>query len=195
MDIERFLEVGATEFAKSSSPAARRTVEMMQNLSLGGTGCESESQPISSEDGCCAVPDVIEALLAETPKTPFLDLLSTVYRDLHWYLSKKSHSPYCRIIGPTGQLHHVDKIAVGIFLLGAQFDYPNHQHRADEIYIVLAGTGEWSLDREPFEQKVPGDIIAVPSMTVHALRTTAKPVLILWSWTGDDISYDGYRFC
>lgn len=192
MDIERFLEFGAIEFARSNSPAARRTVEVMH--SLKGKGCGSESQPISSEEGSCAVPDVIETLLAETPKTPILDLLSTVYRDLHWHLSKKSHSPYSQIIGPNGQVHH-DEIVIGIFLLGAHCDYPNHQHRADEIYIVLAGTGEWSLNRGPYEPKVPGDIIAVPSMTVHALRTTAKPVLILWSWTGDDISYNGYRFC
>jgi mannose-6-phosphate isomerase-like protein (cupin superfamily) len=82
---------------------------------------------------------------------------------------------------------------MGLFLLPPQHLYPNHLHGADEVYVVLAGSGEWSLAGQAFVQKVTSDIIEVPSMTDHALRTATAPLLMLWSWTGD-ISYDRYQF-
>lgn len=78
-------------------------------------------------------------------------------------------------------------------MLPPHYRYANHVHGADEIYIVVAGNGDWSLDRKAFAAKGPGDRIEIPSMTVHALRTGNDPVLALWSWSGD-ISLGSYHF-
>lgn len=47
--------------------------------------------------------------------------------------------------------------------------------------------------RVPTPGEPPGEVIEVPSMTPHALRTGARALLMLWSWTGD-ITFDRYRF-
>jgi quercetin dioxygenase-like cupin family protein len=99
---------------------------------------------------------------------------------------------YCQVLGPGAILPH-NEIRCGLFFLPAGSNYPNHVHGADEIYIVVAGSGEWSLQCGQCEQKETGDIIEVPSMTVHALLTRKRSALMLWSWTGD-ITLDRYRF-
>ena len=139
-------------------------------------------------------PEHIAHMTVVQPHSPCLSIVQEIYRGLDWYQSAKSHSPYTQIVGPSCSIARED-FRLGLLLLPENIVYPNHQHSPDEVYIVLAGSGEWSLNRGTFENKTVGNIIDIPSMTIHAMRTSATPALMLWSWTGDDISPDSYRFC
>jgi len=95
----------------------------------------------------------------------------------------KGHA-YCMIAGNGGFLPS-DRFMLGLFLIAPGVFYPNHAHAADEVYYVLGGRAEWQIAGGAFEAEGPGGLVAMPSMTPHALRTGADPVLILWAWYGD----------
>ena len=70
-------------------------------------------------------------------------------------------------------------------LQGPDVYYPDHAHKAVEIYYVIAGQGEWQKDSGDFVAYGPGSLIEMPSFTPHALSTGVTPVLILYAWIGD----------
>ena len=192
LSLKRFLAAASDEFAAGTSPATRRTAQILR--SSGITIADTPRAPIHGNDAACSPPDEINMLLGREPQSACLTAAASVYRELDWYESTKSHTPYAEIIGPTSLIRSLE-LRFGLFLLYSDIVYPDHQHAADEVYIVLAGTGEWSLNREPYQDKIAGAIIDIPSLTVHAMRTAQESTLMLFSWTGVDISFETYQFC
>jgi len=190
--LEKLLAAACDEFAAGRSPAARRTVQNLRSTPINIA--DIPHIPIHDNDEICSPPEAISRLIDDRPQSSCLAAVARVYRDLAWFESSKSHTPYAEIIGPTSLIQNPE-FRFGLFLLYPDIAYPDHQHAADEIYIVLAGTGEWSLGRGPYRVRRSGTIIDIPSMTVHAMRTAQEPTLMLFSWTGKDISFDSYRFC
>ena len=145
-------------------PAAQQAFELL--TTVDAETMRARARALTVDELAEPVPEEMHPLLQASPPTPCLDAIRAIYRSLVWYRSAMLH---------------------------AASDYPDHVHGADEVYIVLTGSAEWSLNGRAYETKVAGDIIEVPSMTVHALRTFSDPALTLWSWTGD-ITMDRYRF-
>ncbi len=190
--LEQLLGAACDEFALGRSPATQRTVQNLRSTPINIA--DTPRTPIHDNDAACSPPDAIRRLVDDDPQSPCLAAVANVYRDLEWFESSKSHTPYAEIIGPTSLIRNLE-FRFGLFLLYPDITYSDHQHAADEVYFVLAGTGEWSLGRGPYRTRRPGAIIDIPSMTVHAMRTAQEPTLMLFSWTGKDISFDSYRFC
>ena len=190
--LEQLLGAACDEFALGRSPATQRTVQNLRSTPINIA--DIPHIPIHDNDEICSPPEAISRLIDDRPQSSCLAAVARVYRDLAWFESSKSHTPYAEIIGPTSLIQNPE-FRFGLFLLYPDIAYPDHQHAADEIYIVLAGTGEWSLGRGPYRVRRSGTIIDIPSMTVHAMRTAREPTLMLFSWTGPDISFDSYRFC
>ena len=190
--LEQLLGAACDEFALGRSPATQRTVQNLRSTPINIA--DTPRTPIHDNDAACSPPDAIRRLVDDDPQSPCLAAVANVYRDLEWFESSKSHTPYAEIIGPTSLIRNLE-FRFGLFLLYPDITYSDHQHAADEVYFVLAGTGEWSLGRGPYRTRRPGAIIDIPSMTVHAMRTAREPTLMLFSWTGPDISFDSYRFC
>ena len=190
--LEQLLGAACDEFALGRSPATQRTVQNLRSTPINIA--DTPRTPIHDNDAACSPPDAIRRLVDDDPQSPCLAAVANVYRDLEWFESSKSHTPYAEIIGPTSLIRNLE-CRFGLFLLYPDITYSDHQHAADEVYFVLAGTGEWSLSRGPYRTRRPGAIIDIPSMTVHAMRTAQEPTLMLFSWTGKDISFDSYRFC
>ena len=195
---QRLLGECVAEFSRGSSVAAQRTARLLGTIDLPVTNdapvLTSTGQTIWDHEMGISPPDYIAHMTVVQSHSPCLSIVQEIYRGLDWYQSAKSNSPYTQIVGPSSLIDRED-FRLGLFLLPENIVYPNHQHSPDEVYIVLAGSGEWSLNRGTFENKTVGNIIDIPSMTIHAMRTSATPALMLWSWTGDDISSDSYRFC
>ena len=195
---QRLLGECVAEFSRGSSVAAQRTARLLGTIDLPVTNDApvptSTGQTIWDHEMGISPPEYIAHMTVVQPHSPCLSIVQEIYRGLDWYQSAKSHSPYTQIVGPSCLIDRED-FRLGLFLLPENIVYPNHQHSPDEVYIVLAGSGEWSLNRGTFDNKTAGNIIDIPSMTIHAMRTSATPALMLWSWTGDDISPDSYRFC
>ena len=195
---QRLLGECVAEFSRGSSVAAQRTARLLGTIDLPVTNDApvpaSTGQTIWDHEMSISPPEYIAHMTVVQSHSPCLSIVQEIYRGLDWYQSAKSNSPYTQIVGPSSLIDRED-FRLGLFLLPENIVYPNHQHSPDEVYIVLAGSGEWSLNRGTFENKTVGNIIDIPSMTIHAMRTSATPALMLWSWTGDDISPDSYRFC
>lgn len=78
-------------------------------------------------------------------------------------------------------------LACGFLVLGPQVEYPDHSHDAEEIYVVLAGEGEFTKGQEGWVSKKSGDIIHHTSGLPHSVRTGKHAVLILYLWRGGDL--------
>ena len=195
---QRLLGECVAEFSRGSSVAAQRTARLLGTIDLPVTNDApvptSTGQTIWDHEMGISPPEYIAHMTVVQSHSPCLSIVQEIYRELDWYQSAKSNSPYTQIVGPSCRIARED-FRLGLFLLSENIVYPNHQHSPDEVYIVLAGSGEWSLNRGTFDNKTAGNIIDIPSMTIHAMRTSTTPALMLWSWTGDDISPDSYRFC
>jgi mannose-6-phosphate isomerase-like protein (cupin superfamily) len=86
-------------------------------------------------------------------------------------------------------------MAVGISGLPAGVSTPTHAHDAEELAIVMSGTGTIEIAKEPVAVG-PGDVVITPSQAPH--RTSASPgtpLLVLWvyappgselRWLADD---------
>ena len=195
---QRLIGECVAEFSRGSSVAAQRTARLLGTIDLPVTNDAlvptSTGQTIWDDEMGISPPDYIAYMTVVQSHSPCLSIVQEIYRGLNWYQSAKSNSPYTQIVGPSCRIARED-FRLGLLLLPENIVYPNHQHSPDEVYIVLAGSGEWSLNRGTFDNKTAGNIIDIPSMTIHAMRTSTTPALMLWSWTGDDISPDSYRFC
>ena len=195
---QRLIGECVAEFSRGSSVAAQRTARLLGTIDLPVTDDApvptSTGQTIWDHEMGISPPEYIAHMTVVQSHSPCLSIVQEIYRGLDWYQSAKSNSPYTQIVGPSCRSARED-FRLGLLLLPENIVYPNHQHSPDEVYIVLAGSGEWSLNRGTFDNKTAGNIIDIPSMTIHAMRTSTTPALMLWSWTGDDISPDSYRFC
>ena len=190
--VDTLLTAIRLEFARGTSAACRRTAHLLHSIDT--TISIEPIQPMSSHDTPCCLPDSILELLQTVSPVPTVTGIAALTQDLQWHESARSHTPYSQLIGPTGLIKH-QSFRVGLFALIPDIDYADHAHPADEVYIVLAGSGSWSLDGGPFQVKRAGDIIEIPSMMTHAMRTGTTPALTVYSWSGDDVSLDHYRFC
>ena len=190
--VDTLLTTITVEFARGTSAACRRTAHLLHSIDT--TISIEPIQPMSSHDTPCCLPDSILELLQTVSSVPTVTGIAALTQDLQWHESARSHTPYSQLIGPTGLIKH-QSFRVGLFALIPDIDYADHAHPADEVYIVLAGSGSWSLDGGPYQVKRAGDIIEIPSMMTHAMRTGTTPALTVYSWSGDDVSLDHYRFC
>jgi mannose-6-phosphate isomerase-like protein (cupin superfamily) len=80
-----------------------------------------------------------------------------------------------------------DRIRAGIAIWGAHLDYPQHQHQAEEVYIVLAGSAEFSFDGNTTQTRRAGDVIFVESNRRHGFHTTDESLVILYLWQAGDL--------
>ncbi len=67
----------------------------------------------------------------------------------------------------------------------AGYHYPSHRHPAEELYLVLAGEGEFAAEDRPARRLGPGGTAFHASNQTHALTTHDHPVLAYVLWRGD----------
>jgi len=80
-------------------------------------------------------------------------------------------------------------LAVGLLLLGPGTHYPAHRHPAEELYIPLAGDGEWQKGDGPWRTEPAGAVIHHPSGVPHATRAGKTPLLAAYLWRGELATY------
>ncbi len=93
---------------------------------------------------------------------------------------------FAEIVGKRGPFLS-ERIRAGVGVFAAGIDYPPHRHAAEEIYIVLAGSGMFRLgDAPPVRQKA-GDVVHLTSKLVHGFTMGDEPLVILYLWQGGDL--------
>jgi mannose-6-phosphate isomerase-like protein (cupin superfamily) len=93
---------------------------------------------------------------------------------------------FAEIIGLRGPFVS-DRIRAGIAIWGAQVDYPQHQHQAEEVYIVLAGSAEFSFDSNTKQMRGAGDVVFVESNRRHGFHTADESLVVLYLWQAGDL--------
>ena len=90
---------------------------------------------------------------------------------------------YC-LIGEGGPFE-VEDMGLFVVYMPAGLFYPFHPHPAEEIYFIIAGEAEFSLQGEGTKTLGPGDYVFHPSNAPHATQTRDHPMLALVYWRGD----------
>lgn len=93
---------------------------------------------------------------------------------------------FAEIIGQRGPFIS-ERIRAGIGIWGPAIDYPRHRHRAEEVYILLAGSAEFVLgDRAP-ETRLAGDAVYIEPDSPHGFRTTDRCLAVYYLWQAGDL--------
>ena len=124
------------------------------------------------------------------------DCISNAYFEIEWkidsglfyekdaevgkqYLNGNMHS---EIIGPDYGSFKSDELRLGLFLLEPNVFYPDHQHKAPELYLNLTGGTQWRFESTVWRTKNAGSVIYNQPFRVHAMKTTKFPFLSVWCW-------------
>lgn len=77
--------------------------------------------------------------------------------------------------------------AIRLFMvyMPPHFYYPWHHHPAEEMYVVVSGTGVFKRKDCPDERLTEGEISFHQSNQPHAMETLDDPVLCLVAWRND----------
>jgi mannose-6-phosphate isomerase-like protein (cupin superfamily) len=71
-------------------------------------------------------------------------------------------------------------MALGVAVMPAGYSTPQHSHRAEEIAIILRGTGVISIDGEPVDV-TEGSVVLTPPHLPHVTTASADgPLVIFW---------------
>jgi mannose-6-phosphate isomerase-like protein (cupin superfamily) len=116
---------------------------------------------------------------------------------LHWEQSYKKEDGvvsaamlaaygFAEIIGKKGPFVS-DRIRAGIGIYGPNIVYPRHQHQAEEVYIVLAGSAEFKVGDRAAATRQVGDVIFVASNTPHGFCTSDQSLVIYYLWQAGDL--------
>ena len=88
------------------------------------------------------------------------------------------------IVVGKGGLEERDDVSVGISLMASDFQYPEHHHPPEEVYLVLS-QGYWQKDGGDWIEPGVGGLVYNPGDIVHAMRSTSAPLLATWClWAG-----------
>ena len=88
------------------------------------------------------------------------------------------------IVVGKGGLEERDDVSVGISLMAPDFQYPEHHHPPEEVYLVLS-QGCWQKNGGDWIEPGVGGLVYNPGNMVHAMRSTSEPLLTTWClWAG-----------
>ena len=93
---------------------------------------------------------------------------------------------FAEIIGQRGPFVS-DRIRAGIAIWGPDIVYPRHQHEAEEVYVVLAGSAGFKIGSGGETWRGVGDVIFVESNTPHGFRTTGQSLVVFYLWQAGDL--------
>ncbi len=139
-----------------------------------------------------------QSLANAAPQTRHMvELLARYADDVKWEqtytkadsaISEKMLATYgfVEVIGSRGPFFS-DQVRSGIGVYGPGIGYPPHRHKAEEIYIVLAGGAEYRLDGKPPKYAQPGDLVFVPSMLTHGFYTADEAMVVYYIWQAGDL--------
>lgn len=125
---------------------------------------------------------------------PLLRLIREVFDYLPWKYNyeeredKKdlgSYMGWAELIGPEAP-YKSDNFCLGFTLISPYTLYPEHRHPAIELYKVLSGTAEWTLEGAT-SKRVPSEVILHPSNKIHKMQTYDQTLLALYTWSGNDV--------
>lgn len=96
-------------------------------------------------------------------------------------------SGYVELLGRRGHFGAAGT-AFGLGVIGRDAFYPEHRHPAEEVYLPIAGVGEWQRNGGAWHRAGPGERVHMAPWDWHAIRTGAAVLVFLYAWHGGDPS-------
>ena len=134
---------------------------------------------------------------AESPARELLELFARHKEHLYWEQSYKKEDGYvpdamlanygfAEILGSRGPfVSH--RIRSGIGIYGPGVHYPRHWHEAEEIYLPLSGSAQFTIDGQSAERG-PGEVVFVASNTPHGFVVGEERAMVLfYLWQAGDL--------
>ena len=90
---------------------------------------------------------------------------------------------YCSIIGPNLLIEH-STLKLGFGIWGPGLHYPLHRHAAEECYHVLGSHILFRRQSQSWQRFSDGDAIYNEPHEIHELKSSDKPMFLLYSWRG-----------
>jgi quercetin dioxygenase-like cupin family protein len=86
-----------------------------------------------------------------------------------------------RLIGLLASKHAgtAEHLAVGLSALPPSLATPWHSHTAEELAIILSGTGQIEIGADRFDV-AEGDIVLTPPDADHRTSAGGSPLVVLW---------------
>lgn len=91
---------------------------------------------------------------------------------------------YLELVGPQRAFQST-RLLIGFLLLGPHTLYPDHDHPAEEVYVIVSGDAHWRRGDGDWKIEPAGAVIHHVAHIRHAMRTGSEPLLALYFWMGD----------
>lgn len=93
---------------------------------------------------------------------------------------------FAEVIGKWGPfVSH--RVRSGIGVWGPDIDYPLHRHQADEVYLVLAGSADFTVGEAVLADQAAGATVHVPSLSTHGFSSGPEGVVVFYIWQDGDL--------
>lgn len=165
---------------------------------------DAEFRPLGSDPSMDAVlelaakvldgqPDILAAAIgAAPPETkPLAAMIKALAEHVTWCEGPREGAPagleggyaYSILVGPGGHVDAPD-CRMGVYLQPANVHYPGHAHDAEEFYLIVSGSADWTAGERRFTAE-PGHVIHHAPAESHVMTTTGSALLGCWAWQGD----------
>jgi hypothetical protein len=138
-------------------------------------------------------PDILAAAISAAPReTESLAAIIDALADhVTWCEGPRPGAPagleggyaYSILVGPDGHVDAPD-CRMGVYLQPANVYYPGHAHDAEEFYLIVSGSADWTAGERRFTAE-PGHVIHHAPAESHVMTTTGSALLACWAWQGD----------
>lgn len=79
------------------------------------------------------------------------------------------------------QMFNLGKVVCGLMYVDSEKVYPEHNHRPDETYFLISGTGEWRWGgNHDYRSITAGNVIYNHPWNWHGIRADSTPVLAMY---------------
>ncbi len=126
-----------------------------------------------------------QPVLASVDKLPASDFsygFESIFAQIPWrHSSRTTDDGHETALGAINEMLDLGDLVTGLLYLDTHKVYPLHQHKPQELYLVMAGHGQWRYGgAEQFKTKQPGEVIYNHPNDLHGIRAGTTPLLALY---------------
>ena len=127
-------------------------------------------------------PQPVLASMDKLPASAHRYGFETIVNEIPWRHSSRTTDEGCdTALGTINEMLDLGDLVVGLLYLDSNKDYPLHQHNPQELYLVMAGQGQWRYGGQTqFQPRAPGDVIYNHPNDLHGIKAGTTPLLALY---------------
>lgn len=112
----------------------------------------------------------------------YIDQFKSLSPTLPWKPSTRSDDDGRQMaLASFNEMLELGDVACGLMYVGAGFEYPEHQHNPQELYLVLSGGAKWRFGgAQDFCELDAGAIIYNKPWDWHGVKSGDSPLLALY---------------